>query len=73
MTISTKSNPGLPDAVRPYWTDCGGALRKFNRFVIDDPRVDVTMLPLFDGISIIKWKVQMTGTTMNGSIANGVS
>ena len=71
MTVSTESNPELPDAVRPYWTDCGIALRKFNNFVVNDPRVDVTMLPLFDGVSMIKWKVNESST--NGSAANGNS
>ncbi|EDN03975.1 conserved hypothetical protein [Histoplasma mississippiense (nom. inval.)] len=50
MTISTASNPTLPDSVRPYWTECGRALRHFNNAVIEDPRVDVVMLPVFDGL-----------------------
>lgn len=72
MTISTRSNPELPDAIRPYWIDCGVALRTFNSFVINDPRVDVAMLPLFDGVSMIKWKVpksSVNGTSMISSVS----
>ena len=35
---------------------CGKALRQFNDYMHNDPRADVTVLPLFDGISQIKWK-----------------
>jgi len=58
MTISTAANQELDNAVRPYWTECGKALRTFNDFVVSDPRVDVTMLPVFDGVSMIKWKLE---------------
>ncbi|OJD09384.1 hypothetical protein AJ78_09072 [Emergomyces pasteurianus Ep9510] len=71
MTISTSSNPTLSESVRPYWTACGKALRQFNNAVIEDPRVDVVMLPVFDGVSLIKLKHQTTGTQdtqSNGAI-----
>lgn len=61
MTISTNANPELDDRVRPYWMQCGKALREFNKFVVQDARVDVTMLPLFDGVSLIKWKLGVSG------------
>lgn len=57
MTINPKTNPYLADSVKQYWIECGTALRDFNNFVAHDSRVDVTMLPLFDGVSMIKWKV----------------
>lgn len=63
MTISTSANPELDNSVRPYWTECGKALQKFNEYVVNDPRVDVTMLPVFDGVSMIKWKVDALNTT----------
>ncbi|KAI9716370.1 MAG: hypothetical protein M1812_005437 [Candelaria pacifica] len=68
MTISTSANPELDNNVRPYWTECGKALRKFNDFVVSDPRVDVTMLPLFDGVTMIKWKLDSVkeDNTING-------
>lgn len=66
MTISTASNPTLPDSVRPYWTECGRALRHFNNAVIEDPRVDVVMLPVFDGVSFIKLKDQKAESVTNG-------
>lgn len=56
MTISTESNPELPEKVRPYWTECGKALQKFNTFVKNDPRIDVVLLPVYDGVTLIKWK-----------------
>ncbi|KAI9870081.1 MAG: hypothetical protein M1830_004707 [Pleopsidium flavum] len=64
-------NPYLDNAVRPYWTDCGKALDQFNTFVASDPRVDVTMLPLFDGVSQIKWKVGIRDQMANE--ANGMN
>ncbi|KAI2635718.1 O-methyltransferase [Hypomontagnella submonticulosa] len=57
MTISTKSNPYLPDKVRPYWTECGKALAKFNTFCRNDPRIDTILLPVFDGVTLLKWKI----------------
>ncbi|EEQ35643.1 O-methyltransferase [Microsporum canis CBS 113480] len=56
MTISTESNPTLPEKVRPYWTECGKALHKMNKFCKTDPRIDTVLLPLYDGITLIKWK-----------------
>lgn len=56
MTISTDSNPDLAAEVRPYWTECGKALRRFNTFCRDDPRIDTVLLPVYDGVTLIKWK-----------------
>lgn len=56
MTISTEANPYLPDKVRAYWTENGKALRKFNTFCKTDPRVDSILLPVYDGVTLIKWK-----------------
>ena len=59
MTISPDYNPQLPERVRPYWTANGKALRKFNTFVRNDPRVDVVLLPVFDGLTLVKLKPLM--------------
>ena len=56
MTISTDANPQLPERVRPYWTECGKALIRFNTFVAKDPRIDSVLLPVYDGVTLIKWK-----------------
>ncbi|KAL8765545.1 MAG: hypothetical protein Q9209_007416 [Squamulea sp. 1 TL-2023] len=56
MTISTEANPELPDKVRPYWTENGKALRRFNTFCKNDNRIDSVLLPLYDGVTLIKWK-----------------
>ncbi|KAI0466490.1 O-methyltransferase [Xylaria cf. heliscus] len=56
MTISTDSNPLLPEDVRAYWTANGKALREFNIFCKQDSRVDTVLLPVYDGMTLIKWK-----------------
>ncbi|KAL3480022.1 S-adenosyl-L-methionine-dependent methyltransferase [Aspergillus californicus] len=56
MTISPDANPYLPDKVRDYWTANGEALREFNIFCKSDPRIDSVLLPVFDGVTLIKWK-----------------
>ncbi|KAI4103537.1 MAG: hypothetical protein L6R37_003754 [Teloschistes peruensis] len=56
MTISTEANPELPEKVRPYWTENGKALRRFNTFCKNDSRIDSILLPLYDGVTLIKWK-----------------
>lgn len=58
MTISTDANPELAAKVRPYWTECGKALRNFNTFCRSDPRIDTVLLPVYDGLTLIKWKQQ---------------
>ena len=57
MTISTEANPTLANKVRPYWTENGKALRKFCTFCKNDPRIDTILLPVFDGVTLIKWKI----------------
>lgn len=76
LTVGKDVSPSLSNAVRPYWTACGQALQQFNAFVASDPRVDVTVLPLFDGISQIKWKEagvanEASPETTNGNATNG--
>ena len=56
MTVSTEANPELPEKVRPYWTENGKALRRFNIFCKNDARIDSILLPLYDGVTLIKWK-----------------
>lgn len=55
MTISTDANPLLPADVRPYWTENGKALRQFSDFCQNDRRIDVLLLPVFDGVTLAKW------------------
>ena len=63
MTISEDANPTLADDVRPYWTKNGKALRVFSEYCKEDPRIDCILLPLFDGVTLIKWK-RGTGYTV---------
>ncbi len=70
LTIGEDINPHLESSKREYWLACGKALDHFNRYVASDDRVDVTMLPVFDGVSQIKWKVER-GENGVGEGANG--
>ncbi|KAB8068498.1 O-methyltransferase [Aspergillus leporis] len=72
MTISTDANPYLPEKVRAYWTGNGIALRKFNTFCKSDPRIDTVLLPVYDGVTLIKWKPTIAKTLSNGA-SNGTS
>lgn len=65
MTISTEANPHLPEKVRPYWTANGKALDRFNKFCKADSRIDSILLPVYDGLTLIKWKD--VGSATNGS------
>jgi predicted O-methyltransferase YrrM len=56
MTIAPEANPHLPDNFRPYWANCGEALRRFNTFCKEDGRIDNVLLPVYDGVTLIKWK-----------------
>lgn len=40
---------------RPFWEANGETLRKLNKSFIDDPRIDTLILPLFDGVTQLKW------------------
>jgi predicted O-methyltransferase YrrM len=73
LTLGKDMNPSLSNAVRPYWTACGRALAKFNEFVANDGRVDVTVLPLFDGVSQIKWKDSVSSGNGYQNGSNGHS
>ena len=54
--MGNEFNPHLEKLRRPFWEMAGEALRKVNQIFLEDPRVDTLMLPLFDGVTQIKWK-----------------
>ncbi|KAK4656861.1 hypothetical protein QC762_207880 [Podospora pseudocomata] len=56
LTIGPDCAPWLNDHVRPYWNGCGQALDKFSAGLMEDPRIDVLLLPVFDGVTQIRWK-----------------
>ena len=56
ITVGKEFNPYLDPQRRPFFETNGEALRKTNKAFLEDPRVDTIMLPLFDGITQIKWK-----------------
>jgi hypothetical protein len=52
----------------------GAELRKFNDHIAEDDRVDVCVLPMFDGLALIKWRPNMyplTRVQSHLSIHNG--
>ncbi|TLD20768.1 hypothetical protein PspLS_08555 [Pyricularia sp. CBS 133598] len=56
MTIVPESNPELQGPQRAYWTENGKALDRFCKFCKTDPRIDVILLPVYDGLTLIKLK-----------------
>lgn len=48
-----QGQPYLPEEKR---TDNGKAIAKFNRFVAEDPRVEQVLIPIRDGLTLIKRK-----------------
>ena len=66
LTLGAEFNPYLAKEKRPYWLACGKALDRFNRVMAEDKRVDVVVLPAFDGVSMVKWK-------KNESKTNGIA
>ncbi|KAI9713023.1 MAG: hypothetical protein M1820_001008 [Bogoriella megaspora] len=65
LTMGNEFNPHLDKTTRPLWEAHGEALREFNKFLIDDPRIDVLMLPLFDGVTQIQWNLEYLQTLEN--------
>ena len=39
-----------------HWISAGKLVNEFNAHVLNDARVDVLILPIFDGVSEIRWK-----------------
>ncbi|PLB54579.1 O-methyltransferase, partial [Aspergillus steynii IBT 23096] len=72
MTISADANPYLPEKTRAYWTANGIALRKFNTFCKNDARIDSVLLPVYDGVTLIKWKPAIAKAFANGT-SNGAN
>lgn len=56
LSVGADCAPWLNDHVRPYWLGCGKALDEFNTRLAEDPRVDVLIMPVFDGVTQIKWR-----------------
>ena len=50
--------------MRPFWETNGEALRAFNKKLVEDPRIDVALLPLFDGVTQIKWRDENRGANV---------
>ncbi|KAL2059190.1 hypothetical protein ABVK25_000482 [Lepraria finkii] len=56
LTMGNEFNPYIEKIRRPFWEANGETLRKLNKSFLDDPRIDTLILPLFDGVTQIKWK-----------------
>ena len=57
FAVDRQNVANIDPATLDHWINAGGLVREFNTFVANDPRISVTMLPFFDGISEITWKV----------------
>lgn len=53
MVDSTDANPYSQQVWRHRMAD---AMREFNDYVANEPRVEVIVLPLFDGLGLIRLK-----------------
>lgn len=56
LTMGNEFNPYIEKVRRPFWEANGETLRKLNRSFVEDERIDTLLLPLFDGVTQIKWK-----------------
>ncbi|CAL8584120.1 hypothetical protein XPA_009725 [Xanthoria parietina] len=56
LTTGKDSNPHLEPSWRPFFEAAGETQRKTNQDFLEDPRVDTLMLPVFDGVTQMKWK-----------------
>lgn len=54
--MGSEFNPHADNARRPFWESMGKMLRELNDSFMYDPRIDTLLLPLFDGVTQIKWK-----------------
>ena len=68
LTVGNEFNPYIEKIRRPFWESNAATLRKLNKSFLEDPRIDTLILPLFDGVTQIKWK---TGYLESG--ADGAS
>lgn len=64
LTIGNDFNPHIVENMRSFWEESAEALRLMNEKLVNDPRIDVILLPLFDGVTQIKWR---NGDSMIGS------
>lgn len=56
LAISEDAGKHLKQDLVPYWIECGKKMQHLSAFCKNDPRVDNLVLPLYDGMSLIRWK-----------------
>jgi len=56
LTMGNEFNPHIEKFRRPFWEANGEVLRALNKSLLNDPRIDSIVLPIFDGITQVKWK-----------------
>ncbi|EME80878.1 uncharacterized protein MYCFIDRAFT_189246 [Pseudocercospora fijiensis CIRAD86] len=57
FAVSSHNTTNLPEPLDlHHWEQAGELVREFNAFVASDPRVEVNVLPIFDGVSEIRLK-----------------
>lgn len=57
FAVDNDNTANIDPAKIDHWIEAGKLVTEFNSFVAGDKRISVIMLPFFDGISEIRWKV----------------
>ena len=56
FTFGEDFNPYVEKIRGPFWEASGETLRLINKNFVEDPRIDTLILPMFDGVTQIKWR-----------------
>ncbi|KAL8822077.1 MAG: hypothetical protein Q9191_007181 [Dirinaria sp. TL-2023a] len=56
LTMGPEFNPFMEGFRRPFWEKSAETLRELNKSFLNDERIDCVLLPMFDGITQIKWR-----------------
>ena len=56
MALGKDYNPHLEGSKRAFWEIKGEAMQEAHKYLLGDSRLNVLMLPLFDGVIQVKWK-----------------
>ena len=60
-------HPPIKPESRTFWEKSGEAVNHANQSFVEDPRIDTLMLPLFDGVTEVKWKAShLEGKAIGG-------
>lgn len=54
--VPTLSPSGVDQGLVNHFNECGKVLYDFNLEIVKHPEVEVVMLPIRDGLSLVRWK-----------------